>query len=258
MRTEHARQALPARTGRPGTAARSPAMPRTRPGRRTVESHEGVCEGRRRPTASRPPRRRPRSSRLGDSSTCVNADANGASTNSNARDSQPPTRLVSTNVTASSTADVCVSTSRSERVRARARASASSSSRRQRRQQAGAHDHRGAPGPAADREEPRKAVVDQVQLRRQHDGDRRDPVDRRSQQRRLGERERPGPEHAEQCPIADPRDTERRQQRSEREQRRSAELGQQPAHTARDRREEQAISSSALPRFGRGGRRASS
>src|SRR5439155_10557448 len=53
-----------------------------------------------------------RNSRFGDSIRWTNADASGPRKNNSTRDSQPPIRLSSSNVAASTTTEVCTTTSR--------------------------------------------------------------------------------------------------------------------------------------------------
>ena len=59
-----------------------------------------------------------------------------------------------------------------------------------------------------------------------------------AEQRVLGERERPRVEHAEQRPVTEPVDGDRRAERAEREQSRAPLAADQPADAARERDEE--------------------
>ena len=100
--------------------------------------------------------------------------------------------------------------------------------RAQRLQRPRGDSDRRARRPAADDEQPREPVGDDVQLRRADGELGGDGVGSRAQQRVLGERERPGAEHPEQCAVAVAVHTHRREKRAEAEEERGRPAADEP------------------------------
>ena len=110
------------------------------------------------------------SSRFGESSRWTKAAAIGPSTASSARSNQPPIRDRSTSTTASMTAEVCVEHVAAADVRELVREHRLELGRRQRAEQSGRTERSRTRRTAAGRERTRKAVGDQIELRRRRCG----------------------------------------------------------------------------------------
>ena len=142
------------------------------------------------------------SSRFGERRRWENAAAIGARTARRKRERNPPTRVELEEGRAQQRGvRLCEHVAGAD-VRELVREDRFELARRERREQAGADRDRRAPRPTTDDAGARKPVVDQLQLRRKDSELRREPIDRRAQERVLRERERPRAEHPEERPVA--------------------------------------------------------
>ena len=186
-------------------------------------------------------------SRFGESSRCTHAAATGPSTKRSDRSSQPPMRLSSIDRRSEDDdgrldRDVAVPD-----VRELVREHALELGRRTGRHEAGADRERRARGAASRRERARQAVGDEIEPRLHDPGARREPLDRRVEERRLRDRQLARADHPEHDPVERPVRAADEQQPREDEEREDADAAERPA----DEREHAADADQQEPRLER-------